>query len=155
MALAVGEHAPKFSLPSKPREVVDMGAVIGQDVVVLLFFPLAFSSVCTAEMCHMRDDWRRFSDAGARVFGISVDSPFVTEKFRSTENIPFPILSDFNKEVSLRYGVLHADLFGLRGVSQRAVFVIDKAGTIVYAWATEDPGVQIKFDEVLAATTNA
>lgn len=88
---------------------------------------------------------------GVNVFGISVDSPFVTEKFRQVENIPFLILSDFNKEVSKLYGVLHEDLMGLKGVSKRAVFVIGTDGKVRYAWITDDPGMQVQFEKIRAA----
>jgi peroxiredoxin len=151
MPLKKGDSAPAFKLPAKPGQEVDLGQSIGRDKVVLLFFPLAFSSVCTAEMCQMREEWKQYENLGAKVFGISVDSPFVTDKFRETEKIPFPILSDFNKDVSRKYGVLHDDLMGLKGVSKRSAFVIGKDGRIAYEWVTEDPKVQVKFDEIKAA----
>lgn len=149
--MRTGDKAKGFTLPSKPGNPVDVGSVIGKEPVVLLFFPLAYSSVCTAEMCHMRDSWSQWSALGAQVFGISVDSPFVTDKFRQDEKIPFPILSDFNKDVSRSYGVLHEDLLGLKGVSKRSAFVIGKDGTVKYAWVTDDPKVQVPFEEVKAA----
>ena len=151
MPVRQGDVAPKFKLPAKPREEIDVGALFGREPVVLLFFPLAFSSVCTSEMCAIRDDWAKYDSLGCRVFGISVDSPFVTDRFRQAERIPFPILSDFNKTVSRQYDVLHEDLFGLKGVSKRAAFVIGVDGRINYAWVTEDPGVQVNFDEILKA----
>ncbi len=151
MAIRKGDKAPGFTLPSKPGEPVDVGAVIGKDKVVLLFFPLAFSPVCTAEMCHFRDEWARWSKLDAQIFGISVDSPFVTAKFRSEEKIPFPILSDFNKEVAKKYGALHEDLMGLKGVAKRSAFVIDTDGKVLYAWVSEDPKVQVDFEAVRAA----
>lgn len=151
MALRTGDKAIPFTLPSKPKEPVNVGAHFGKDKVVLLFFPLAFSSVCTTEMCSFRDNWKQWEGLGAKVFGISVDSPFVTDKFRTDEKIPFPILSDFNKDVSRQYGVLHEDLMGLKGVSKRSAFVIGRDGKVKYAWVTEDPKVQVKFDEIKAA----
>lgn len=154
MALKKGDKAPAFKLPAKPGEEVDVGSHFGKDSVVLLFFPLAFSSVCTAEMCHMRDNWADYQNLGAKVFGISVDSPFVTDRFRQTESIPFPILSDFNKTVSRQYDALHEELMGLKGVSKRAAFVIGKDGAVKYAWVSEDPKVQVKFDEIKAALAN-
>lgn len=146
-----GDKAIEFKLPQKPKDEVDLGQYIGKEKVVLLFFPLAFSGVCTAEMCEMRDNWKQYEGLGAKVFGISVDSPFVTDKFRQSENIPFPILSDFNKDVSRKYGVLHEDLMGLKGVSKRSAFVIGKDGTITYAWVTEDPKVQVDFEAIKTA----
>jgi len=154
-ALSVGQKAPAFTLPSKPGTPVDVGALYGQQPVVLLFMPLAFSGVCTTEVCTLRDGWSKWGGLGAQVFGITVDSPFATEKFRDTERIPFPILSDFNKSVSKSFGVLHEDLMGLHGVSKRSVFVIGRDGTVMYAWVTENPGVQIPFDDVMRALESA
>lgn len=151
MTIRQGAKAPAFTLPSKPGETASLADHLGRDTIVLLFFPLAYSSVCTAEMCHFRDTWSEWSKLDAKIFGISVDSPFVTDRFRQDEKIPFPILSDFNKDVSRQYGVLHEELKGLRGVSKRSAFVIDPSGTVAYAWVTENPGVQAPFDEVKAA----
>lgn len=155
MPIKTGDAALPFALPQKPKDVVDVGQLIGREPVVLLFFPLAFSSVCTAEMCHMRDTWTQWERVGAKVFGISVDSPFVTDRFRASENIPFPILSDFNKDVSRSYGALHEELMGLKGVSKRAAFVIGRDGRVRYAWISDDPSKQVPFDEVLAALGKA
>ena len=155
MAIRTGDPAPTFSLPAKPGEIVDVGLSIGRDVVVLVFFPLAFSSVCTAELRIMAESWDRWRSLGARVFGISVDSPFVTDRFRQVENIPFPILSDFNREVSGQYGVLYEEFYGLRGVAKRSVFVIDRTGTVVYAWITEDADVEPSYEDVEAAVRSA
>lgn len=151
MALKPGDAAPTFTLPAKPGEMVDLSQHIGREAVVLLFFPLAFSSVCTAEMCHFRDHWSAWQQLDAHVFGISVDSPFVTDKFRQDLDIPFPILSDFNREAARQYDVLHDDLFGLKGVAKRSAFVIGPDGKVKYAWVTDDPGVQVKFNEIKRA----
>jgi peroxiredoxin len=155
MTLKLNDRAPSFKLPAKPKAEIDLGQFLGTQPVVLLFFPLAFSSVCTAEMCTMRDDWSQYEKLGAKVFGISVDSPFVTDKFRQLENIPFPILSDFNKDVSRSYGVLLDDLMGLKGVSKRAAFVIGRDGTIKYEWVSDNPGIQVNFDQIKAALAKA
>ncbi len=149
MAIKTGDAAPAITLPVRPKEMVKVP--IGQEKVVLLFFPLAFSPVCTDEMCHMRDSWSEWEALDAKVLGISVDSPFVTDHFRTQEKIPFDILSDFNKDVSSTYGVLHEDLIGLKGVAKRSAFVIDADGKVTYAWVTDDPRVQVPFDEVKAA----
>ena len=149
MAIKRGDSAPAITLPARPKEMIEVP--IGREKVVLLFFPLAFSPVCTDEMCHMRDTWSQWEGLDAQVLGISVDSPFVTDRFRADQNIPFPILSDFNKDVASKYGVLYEELVGLKGVAKRSAFVVGADGKIAYAWVTEDPKVQVPFDEVKAA----
>lgn len=151
MAVRKGDSAPGFELASKPGEKVNVGDHIGRDNVVLLFFPFAFSPVCTDEMCHFRDHWEQWSRLDARVFGISIDSPFVTDRFRQEQQIPFPILSDFNKEVAARYGALHEELKGMKGVAKRSAFVIGRDGKVKYAWVSEDPRTQVDFGAIEAA----
>ena len=151
MALAKGDVAPRFALPAAPGEIVDVGARIGERPIVLLFFPLAFSSVCTAELCAVRDDWSAWSHLGADVFGISIDSPFVTRRFRDELGLPFPLLSDFNHDVGAAYGVLYEDYFGLRGVAKRSAFVIGHDGRIAWAWVSERDDVLPDFEEVRQA----
>jgi glutaredoxin-dependent peroxiredoxin len=151
MSIRIGETATPFTLPCKPGETIDLAQHIGREKVVLLFFPLAFSPVCTDEMRYFRDSWSEWETLGARIFGICVDSPFITEKFRVEHNIPFPILSDFNREAAAMYGALHDDLFGLKGVTKRAAFVINADGKLGYSWVTDDPRVQVPFDEIRAA----
>ena len=146
--LAVGVQAPDFSLaPAPGPDRVTLAEHRGHPVVVL-FFPLAFSSVCTAEMCRMADDWSAWRDLDATVLGISVDSPFVTKKFAAETGVPFPLLSDFNKEASSSYGVLYPDFFGMKGVSKRAAFVVDVDGTVAYSWVTEDADVMPPFEKI-------
>jgi peroxiredoxin len=147
--------APKFKLPAKVGEEIDVGASIGREKVVLLFFPLAFSSVCTEEMCHFRDDWSHWSGLGCKVYGISIDSPFVTDRFRSELNLPFPILSDFNKTVAAQFDALHADLLGLKGVTKRAAYVIGSDGRISYAWEAEIPKTQVDFKAIESAVRSS
>ena len=151
MSLTVGSKAPAFTLPSQPGQPVDVGAIIGKEKIVLLFIPLAFSPVCTAEMCHFRDHWNHWAALGCNIFAISVDSPFTVAKYREIENIPFPVLSDFNKDVSRLYDSLHEDLMGLKGVSKRSAFVIDAKGVVKYAWISESPLVQVDFAAIEAA----
>jgi peroxiredoxin len=122
---------------------------------VLLFFPLAFSSVCTEELCAVRDDWSAWTALDADVFGISVDSPFVTRRFREELGLPFPLLSDFNHVVGASYGVLYEDYFGLRGVARRAAFVVDMDGRIAYAWVSERDDVLPDFAAVRTAVRHA
>jgi peroxiredoxin len=143
--VTVGSKAPGFKLASKPGHVVDVAAKLGQEKVVLLFIPLAFSPVCSTELCTFRDDWSKWTSLGCTVYAISVDSPFVTDKFRADLGIPFEVLSDFNKDVSRTYGALFEDLMGLKGVGKRAAFVIDAAGKVVYAQVNAEAGQQVDF----------
>lgn len=117
---------------------------------MVLFFPWAFSSVCSDELCQVRDAWPSASELGAQVLAISVDSPFVVKRFAEETGVDFPILSDFNKEAMTAYDVKYEDFFGSRGVAKRSVFVVDKSGTVRYAWVTEDADVIPDFEAVRA-----
>ncbi len=151
MALAVGERAPNFRLQARPKEQITLAELNRDRTVVLLFFPLAFSSVCTQEMCAVAEDYSAYRELGAEVVGISVDSPYVNLKFAESCNASFPILSDFNKEAITAYGVMREDLSGLKGVAERAAFVIGRDGRIAYAWQGEHPGLMPPFEEIKAA----
>lgn len=140
MSVKVGEKAPVFTLFSSEKEQVTLENYKGKNVV-LLFFPMAFTSVCTAELCNMRDDLSYYGGLNAEVLGVSVDSPFTLKKFKDEQNLNFPLLSDFNKEVSRAYGALYEEfVMGLKGVSKRSAFVIDKDGTVRYAEVLESAG---------------
>jgi peroxiredoxin len=132
MAIEAGQKAPDFKLFNTDKKEVALGDYKGKNVV-LLFFPFAFSSTCTKEMCEMRDNYSFYSGLSAEVIGISVDSLFANKKFKEVENIPFTFLSDFNKTVSKQYDSLYEDWgYGYHGVSKRSVFVINKEGIITY-----------------------
>jgi peroxiredoxin len=103
------------------------------------------------EMCTVNSGIQKYKDLNAAVYGISVDSPFTLEKMSLVDNLQFPLLSDFNKEVSTAYDVLYPDLLGFKGVSKRSAFVIDEEGTIVYAESSDDPKVLPDFDAIQAA----
>jgi peroxiredoxin len=148
-----GEMAPDAKVFVKPGEARSLSELRGDGPAVLLFFPLAFSGVCTKEMCAIGDDYPAWQEIGARVIAISVDSPFTNIKFAESTNAPFPIVSDFNLEATRAYGVERDDLLGMKGVSERAVFVIDKAGVVRYTWIGENPGVFPPLDEVRAAVS--
>ncbi|MEM7050398.1 MAG: redoxin domain-containing protein [Acidobacteriota bacterium] len=149
MSIQVGQTAPDFSLVRNPGEnPVSLSDFGGQKNVVLLFFPLAWSSVCTAELCSTRDSYQQYGDLDAEVVGISVDSPFALQAWSREQSFPFPLLSDFNKDVSKSYGALFEDLMGFRGVSKRAAFVIDKSGVVRYAEVLESAGDQPNFDAI-------
>lgn len=149
--IQVGDKAPAFKLVSDEKKEISLADYSGSNVV-LLFFPMAFTSVCTAELCNARDNIGVYKNLNAQVVGISVDSPFTLNKFKEDQNLNFPLLSDFNKEVSQAYGSLY-DTFvlGLKGVSKRAAFVIDGTGTVRYAEVLENAGEMPNFAAVKAA----
>jgi glutaredoxin-dependent peroxiredoxin len=142
MALSVGSTAPDFTLKSKTSEGlldVTLSGNYTDKNSVLLFFPFAFTSVCMEEACSVRDDLPAFSELNASVYGISVDSPFSQEVMSIKKSLNFPLLSDFNKEVSKAYDVLYEDFIGFKGVSKRSAFIINKCGEIAYSWSSDDP----------------
>ena len=120
MSLNIGDNAPNFTLKTKNADGlkdISLSDHQNKQAVVLLFFPFAFTSVCTEEACSVRDDLSSYNDLNAQVYGISVDSPFSQEVMALKENLNFPLLSDFNKEVSTSYGVLYEDFIGFAGVA--------------------------------------
>lgn len=152
MALRVGDTAPDFSLPPAPGpDVVTLSSFRGEKNVVVLFFPLAFSSVCTEEMCRAAEEQPDWAELDAQVIGVSVDSPFVVQRFAAETKAGFPIVSDFNKEAMQAFDVMYEEYFGLRGVAKRSVFVIDREGVVRYVWVDEDSGVLPPLEEVQAA----
>ncbi len=156
MPLAVGTHAPDFTLPVKPKgEPLRLADYKGEQIVVLMFFPLAFSSTCTEQMCTVAENYSAWEDLDTEVIGISIDSPYGNQKFAAECGATFPIASDFNKEASAAYDVLVDDFGGLKGVSQRITYVIDRSGQISYVWQGEHPGVMPDFDEIMAAVEAA
>lgn len=138
MALQVGDQAPDFKLYSSDLTEVSLAAFKGKKVVIH-FFPMAFTGTCTEQLCTMRDNFSYYEGINAQVLGISVDSPFSLAKFKEDQNYQFPLLSDFNKEVSAAYGAFYDEfVFGLKGVSKRAAFVIDEEGKIIFSEVLED-----------------
>lgn len=138
MTIHKGQKAPDFTLFDSDTQKVSLSDYKGKNVV-LLFFPFAFSGVCTQELCGMRDELKEYNHLNAEVIAISVDSPFTLARFKKEENYNFPLLSDFNKETAKSYGALYDEfLFETRGVAKRSAFVIDKDGLIQYAEVLED-----------------
>ncbi len=137
MSIDVGSPAPDFTLTSHERQPVTLSAQRGRPVV-LAFFPAAFSSVCTKELCTFRDSLARLNQAKAQVFGISVDTFFTLKAFHDDQKLTFPLLSDFNKQVIRQYGVFNEDMIGLKGIAKRAVFVIDKNGIVRHREVLDD-----------------
>lgn len=150
MGINVGDQAPDFTLTSKRGDLEDvaLSSFRGNRNVVLLFFPLAYTSVCTDEMCSVSGGLSEYDNLNAQVLAISVDSPFAQEAWADQNNISIPLLSDFNKEVSAAYGAQYQDLLGFRGVAKRAAFVVDKEGVVRYAEVSEDATVLPDFDAV-------
>ena len=140
MSLQVGDQAPDFKLYSSDLAEVSLSAFKGKKVIIH-FFPMAFTGTCTEQLCTMRDNFSFYEGINAQVLGISVDSPFSLAKFKEAQNYQFPLLSDFNKDVSAAYGAFYDEfVFGLKGVSKRAAFVIDEEGEIAYAEVLENAG---------------
>jgi peroxiredoxin len=129
-----------FTLKDTKLNDVTLSTYEGRKNVVLLFFPLAFSSVCTTELCTTRDNMKLYDSLNAEVLAISVDSTFSLKAFKEANNLNYKLLSDFNKDVSEAYGVLYEDYFGMKGVSKRSVFVIDKSGEIIHKEILENSG---------------
>lgn len=153
MALQVGQSAPDFSLFNTEKQEIKLAELRGQNVL-LLFFPLAFTSVCTAELCDVRDNLKIYENLNAKPFGISIDSLYTLNKFKEEQGLNFDLLSDFNKEVSTTYGALYENFgFGMRGVSKRAAFVVDENGIIQYAEVLENAGLQPDFARIRETLT--
>ncbi len=146
--LSIGDKAPDFSLYSTEKKEVALADFKGKNLVIL-FFPLAFTGVCTEELCQVRDNYTKYESLDAEVIGISVDSLFALEHFKSAQNYNFPLLSDFNKEASRSYGSIYDQfVLGMKGVSKRSAFVVNKSGVIKYIEVLEDAGKQPNFEAI-------
>jgi peroxiredoxin len=151
MTLKIGDKAPSFTLHDSDKNEVSLSDYKGKPVV-LLFFPLAFTGVCTDELCSVRDDMKYYEGLDAAVIAISVDSLFTLEQYKKAQNYNFTLLSDFNKEVSRAYGSLYEDfVLGMKGVSKRAAFVINGDGVVKYSEVLDNAGEIPNFVEVKAA----
>lgn len=148
MSLAIGTPAPAFSLYDTEKKLTSLADFKGKKVLIL-FFPMAFTSVCTAELCSMRDNLALYNGLNAEILGISVDSPFTLKKFKEENGLNFSLLSDFNKEVSPAYGAFYETFaLDLKGVSKRAAFVVDGNGIIQYAEVKESAGDLPDFEKI-------
>jgi len=148
MKLELGQQAPLFTLHDTEKKEVNLADFKGKNVL-LLFFPMAFTGVCTKELCSVRDNIAQYNNANAQVLGISVDSPFTLAKYKEEQALNFPLLSDFNKEVSTSYGTIYDAFIGwMKGVSKRSAFVIDKEGTVRYAEVLESAGDLPNFEAI-------
>ncbi len=148
MKIRIGDPAPDFTLYDSEKNKITLSEQRDQNVL-LLFFPLAFTSVCTAELCSVRDNISFYNNANAKVFGISVDALQSLAKYKSEQQLNFTLLSDFNKNVSSDYGCLY-ELFSynMKGVSKRSAFIIDKKGIVQYAEILEQAKEQPNFKNI-------
>ena len=148
MNIEIGQPAPGFTLYDSTKNKITLSDMKGQNVLIL-FFPLAFTSTCTAELCSIRDNISFYNNVNAKVFGISVDSLYTLAKYKADQNLNFTLLSDFNKDVSSLYGSIY-DTFGynMKGVSKRSAFVIDKDGIVRYTEVLENASEQPNFKNI-------
>lgn len=148
MQLSKGQTAPDFSLFNSEKAKVSLSDYKGKNLVIL-FFPLAFTGVCTTELCSVRDNMNIYTGLNADVVGISVDSLFTLGKFKEENGLNFPLLSDFNKEISQAYGAFYDEfVLDMKGVSRRAAFVVDGQGVVQYAEVLESAGDLPNFDAI-------
>ena len=153
MAADVGTKAPDFTLPDQDRHPVTLSAELSQPPgVVLAFFPAAFSSVCTKELCAFRDQLGPLNHLSkVKVFGISVDTPFALKAFANEQKLSYPLLSDFNKDVIRAYDVVNPDMVGLKGIAKRAVFVVGRDGVIRYKEVLDDARNEPNYEKLNGA----
>jgi peroxiredoxin len=148
MAIQIGQTAPDFTLRDSEKNKITLSNYRGKNVI-LLFYPLAFTSTCTKELCYMRDNLAQYNNMNAVVFGISVDSLYVQGVFKKEQQLNFTLLSDFNKEVSAAYDTLYEHFSNdMKGVSKRSAFVIDKQGIVRYAEVLENASEIPNFDAI-------
>ena len=138
MAVDVGAQAPPLTRHKNKQETLTRSELLKKGPVVLAFLPGAFSGTCTAEMCNFRDSTGELDKLNAQVLGVSVDTFFALKAWSDANKFTFPLLSDFNKEVTPLYGVLNPDMIGLKNIAKRAVFVIDKGGVVRHREVVED-----------------
>ncbi|MCG7857742.1 redoxin domain-containing protein [Flavihumibacter sp.] len=154
MKISKGQKAPEFSLFDSAKNKVSLADQKGKNIV-LLFFPLAFTSVCTTELCNVRDNIAFYNNTNAQVYGISVDSVYSLAKYKEEQKLNFPLLSDFNKEVSAAYdSLMETFAFEMKGVSKRSAFVIDKEGVIQYAEILDNVGELPDFNAIRQTLDN-
>ncbi|GGL22413.1 peroxiredoxin [Halarchaeum grantii] len=154
----VGDDAPDFTAPLADGDVgsFTLSDELGDEPLVLAFYPGAFTGVCTDEMCTFRDNLGAFEDVGATVYGVSVDTPFANNEFRDQNDLDFDLVSDSDKEAIEAFDVVDDDFAGFGyAVAKRSVFVLDADGEVTYKWVTDDPGVEPDYEEVEEAAAEA
>ena len=152
--LQTGQKAPNFKLYDQEKKEVSLDDFKGKPLVIF-FFPMAWTGVCTKEMCSVQDDYKSYADLGVNVIGISVDSHLALKRFSEDNKIQYPLLSDFNKTTINDYGVVQAEFSGnYRNVAKRCVFVLDKDGIVRYTQVTPTPGDLPDMEPVKAAVNS-
>jgi peroxiredoxin len=148
--IEVGKNAPNFTLTDVNLKKISL--MDFEKKIVLAFYPGAFTSVCTKEICAFRDSLAKLNELRAQVIGISVNDPFCNKAFSETNGLNFTILSDYAREVVKIYGVVAEDFAGLKGytVAKRSIFIIDNKGIVRYKWITEDPAIEPNYDEIMS-----
>lgn len=155
MSIVIGQEAPDLELPvAGSQDKFKLSDYRGKQPVVLLFFPLAWTGVCTQQMCDTRDAMNRFEELNAKVVGISVDSPFALNKFKEDQGLNFDLASDFNRDACEKYGCKYDELLGFKGVAKRSAFVIGKDGKVTYGVVNESAKDVPPFDDIQAALNN-
>ena len=151
MSVDVGSKAPDFTLMDQNRSPVTLSAALQNGPVVLAFVPAAFSSVCQSELCTFRDSIATLSASQGQVFGISTDTFFTLKAWADQQGFNFPLLSDYNKDVIRRYGVVNPDMIGLKDIAKRAVFVIDRDGIVRHRQVLDDARNEPNYGAVRSA----
>ena len=151
MSIEVGSKAPDFTLMNQDRQPVTLSAVLKNGPAVLAFLPGAFSSVCTTEMCRFRDSIAALNAAQAQVLGVTTDTFFTLKAWADQQRFTFPLLSDYNKDVIRQYDVVNPDMIGLKNIAKRAVFVIDRDGTVKHREILDDARNEPNYDNVRSA----
>jgi peroxiredoxin len=149
MSIEIGQKPPDFQLPDQNKAQRALKDFQGKKTV-LAFFPGAFTSPCTKELCTFRDGMQKFNKTQSQIVGICVNDPFTNKAFADANKLQFPILSDYNRETVRKYNVFHNDFVGLKGytAAKRAIFILDGSGTVRYKWISEDPGKEPNYEEI-------
>ena len=149
MPVELGQKSPDFQLPDQDRTQRSLKDFAGSKTI-LAFFPGAFTSVCTKEMCTFRDSMQEFSRLQSQVVGICVNDPFTNKAYKDANKLQFPILSDYGRETVKKYDIFHNDFAGLKGytAAKRAIFILDKGGVVRYKWVSDDPMKEPNYQEI-------
>jgi len=155
MSINTGDKVADFKLYDTERKERSLSEFLGQKTI-LVFYPGAFTGVCTTEMCRMQDSLSLFNSANAKVVGISVDSPFANKAFADANKITYPLLSDLDRKVSKQISGLYDAFAHVPGytASKRSVFILDKDAVVKYRWSTDNPGTEPPYEEIEKALTN-